>query len=174
MLRAKTPTLLLVLSLAAFLIVLSACVVSWFRTDFLYYGFQSGRVVGIDSGASWIAFTVDHTDPRFSQKGLHHTSKPEPFKPVFSTARSIWQRLGFWSIQFKTNSSGFGHRWVVPYWSILLLLLTPSGWNLRRWVRASWRVHAGFCKTCGYDLRATPDRCPECGAAVVPSDIKTG
>ena len=52
----------------------------------------------------------------------------------------------------------------LPFWLLAALTaLPPAMWLVahhRRRTREAWR---GVCRRCGYDLRATPDRCPECG-----------
>jgi len=73
-----------------------------------------------------------------------------------------------WAKQ-RYEQSAFGWQWQVPHW---WLIVVPYGiwWLARAIVNAcalSGQGHAaGLCRTCGYDLRATPERCPECGTVV--------
>ena len=57
----------------------------------------------------------------------------------------------------------------LPYWFLVLLTaLPPAIWGRRRVNRRrDRRIRRGFCPQCGYDLRGTPDRCPECGKATM-------
>jgi hypothetical protein len=52
----------------------------------------------------------------------------------------------------------------LPLWMPIVLTLV-LGYLLewRRWL-GEHRIRAGLCPVCAYDVRATPDRCPECGA----------
>src|SRR5258706_8630348 len=56
-----------------------------------------------------------------------------------------------------------------PLWAIAALLaIAPSFWLVgvyRRQRLAVIRRRQGKCAACGYDLRASPQRCPECGRA---------
>ena len=100
----------------------------------------------------------------------HGVSQPQenPYSGTF------WNRLGFGrvpgALQTDTSSDGpyryvFSHAHV-PYWFVLVVLSAPCWlWLARTRVRRirARRARLGQCTHCGYDLRATPERCPECG-----------
>ena len=53
----------------------------------------------------------------------------------------------------------------LPIWLLVLALpILPFGQAQEYLLRR--KHYEGLCVKCGYDLRATPDRCPECGQSV--------
>jgi hypothetical protein len=54
-------------------------------------------------------------------------------------------------------------------WLVAAALILPVARVAPAIVRRR-RRQSGLCPRCGYDLRATPDRCPECGA--IPAGVK--
>ena len=106
-----------------------------------YSSHFTGKVAGSPSG--WFGFDAWHDVIRLKNDVGMRPPIPE------------------WGVQF-------------PYWfPILLTSLFPSIWFIarrrRRLIRS--RRQMGLCLKCGYDLRASKDRCPECGTAI-PTGIK--
>ena len=65
---------------------------------------------------------------------------------------------------------------VVPYWLVVALtgvLPAKAAATAVTSRRRRRRALAGQCVACGYDLRATPGRCPECGDGRVVVDDAT-
>lgn len=60
---------------------------------------------------------------------------------------------------------------IPPYGTLALLFsLPPLLWCVN-FVLKRRTIRTGCCIVCGYDLRATPERCPECGS--VPAEAGT-
>lgn len=72
-----------------------------------------------------------------------------------------WRFAGFgWASDDRPSHSYRGLE--APYWSLAAMTACPLILRLSRTLRSRLR-RKGFCPSCGYDLRASPDRCPECG-----------
>jgi hypothetical protein len=99
-------------------------------------------------------------------------------------SKSISRRLGFVGFYFSTGIGGgyvgtlwggderFGKGWILrsPLWPLCLATAMLPGVRLIRWRIHRRRHLAGTCPACGYDLRATPERCPECGRITMKSE----
>ena len=87
---------------------------------------------------------------------------------------SFWDRRG--TLGFMAERRHHGALWAaVPFWFLALCFAVPAlpaVLTITRRVGCARRHRTGACRMCGYDLRATPGRCPECGTAAAAAAAK--
>jgi hypothetical protein len=110
--------------------------------------------------------------PTGSGSRMGHFASTSPTPPV--AVLSGWQHFG---VAYRSGRLWGRHRsWlVVSFWvPALAFVLAASlsiGASLALSRRRRWMAR-GKCRRCGYDLRATPARCPECGTPATKVAMK--
>jgi hypothetical protein len=152
------------------------CIVRGRPYEFPNAHLESACVLGYEHGSFFV-----HFDPKtrrdwvslmgwtsYKLPGRLHTRffngvliNYEPFRP---RSQPLLYRWGF-CLVFAENYDGTRDDVyvIVPFWSLTLFFVTPVLAQLMYALRRKRSIVAGSCLTCGYDLRATAGRCPECG-----------
>ena len=169
--RRMKRQLLNVLTALSLLLCVAVCVL-WVRSRFVADSYSTARTVVGSMNGGVVAMrgygTALAVDPH--ERGYRSLS-PEDAALGLAMATSSGTRRS-WAVggfgYALTSAPGGGTRTVmVPYWAMLLLLgALPAA---RGWHYARRGPRSGLCPQCGYDLRATPGRCPECGTLRGPN-----
>jgi hypothetical protein len=94
------------------------------------------------------------------QSYLFKPTSPSPLGFQFSSLRGVYRGNHAWMYAVA-----------IPFWLPVTLFSILPILTIRRIRRSQVRAKRGLCRACGYDLRATLDRCPECGTPVAKKDV---
>jgi hypothetical protein len=108
----------------------------------------------------------DYARLREAPEGFSYQGYPPRDNDYLTGSRM--RRLGFlFNAQYDTPDARGSYsfpRAAFPHWSVALLTAALPALRLYLALhRRRQQNRLGLCPSCGYDLRATPDRCPECG-----------
>jgi hypothetical protein len=164
-------TLLLTLCVSACVAALAAVVAGHWRSMWVGHAGAS-RSMGLHSTRGLLTLTW-WEDAALTADGWYAGSREAPPPENVGPAEDARRVLGLTFYEGRTspsNTSRFGGNrpyWSItcPHWLVAIVAALYPALRLRRWWQRRRGGGAGRCLRCGYDLRATPDRCPECGRA---------
>src|SRR5688572_2101807 len=155
------------------LIVLATSLGLWFRGRskvdlFTPFDRKNALDVVLLTGTGKLFIGVNN----FNWEGTRHRSwEAETDRPTVEKLawRLFWGdgdysggRRGDFALMWRSDEYHFAVV-LMPIWTITLLAAVVPGCALAGWLRRRRRMNDLRCGSCGYDLRATPGRCPECG-----------
>jgi hypothetical protein len=142
-----------------------------------------GSTVQLSGNAASVSITtpIRTTSVSVPSGGTLTLRGPTPTSTLtFSGANLLltigWQKPVHWLLGFGFEFSNRPFTWlnssqpgpstsrvVVPLWFLAVVFSILPALRLRAIARTRGRRRRQLCIECGYDLRATPERCPECG-----------
>jgi hypothetical protein len=187
MARWKPGRILRLLSLLALLCLVGVWIRSHFSNDLLIFTTPRGQYIEVATIPDQLRITiVDHWKTRvriryvpedrlspqwpiFGQGPIYHKWFPLGFalahgSRLVELRDALSVRRGSVSVGVIVNYSQWAVPFPLPVSFFAAICLWPVIRQLLRRRREEARISNGFCSQCGYDLRATPGRCPECGA----------
>jgi hypothetical protein len=163
--------LVAILPIALLVVILAWWARSYLPEDF-YCSAARGRV---------LLFFVNHENSQMLQPANTHYVGTYMLWSLLSGGSYNAVHLRFLGVEIVATPRGLvtSHVLVaVPFGWVVLPLALASAWSVVEWRRRRYRDVAGRCSVCGYDLRGSRERCPECGTAVppatAPADIFAG
>ena len=169
--RARVPRYASILSVLLF----AATVVMWVRSDTAEDAVHIARIPLLPDGATLaLASSTGRIHAFYENHGRPiPSSRPSITRPLdgyitvtaLSEAYTRPNALGFGFKRVPGTRAGIGWALTVPHYAFCALFAALPAVRIWLLVRSSNARRSGRCASCGYDLRATPDRCPECGTA---------